>query len=174
MNCTPPPRYDGLYVDRDCFYKNYDIGMTVRFPGKWRIETDPRKMNRSARSFARSLGLFGSDLLFSGVTADGNQAVRCIVENANMTVSEYAEGVRKANRREVNDDSEMTVIEPGSGGPIRWEYSVGAYRFAEYFYKFDTYDIRMAFWTNRSTFERFRSVYDETAKAVKNVSGGPD
>ena len=97
-SCTPPPRYDGLYVDRDSFYKNYDIGMTMRFSGKWIVQTDPRRMNRSARSFARDLRIFGSDLLFSGVTADGNQAVRCIVENANLGAREYADEVRKANK----------------------------------------------------------------------------
>ena len=168
-DCTPPQRYDGFYVKADSFYKNSDIGMTISFPGKWIIETDPRRMDRSARSFAKDLQAFGSDLLLSGVTADKNQAVRCIVENANLSAKEYAEDVRNANKADVLADSGISTL--SQGGPVRWEYSVGSYRFAEYFYQIDTYDIRMAFWTNNGTFERFKAVYDETAKGLKNVAG---
>ena len=167
VSCGPPPRYEGAYFPADCMYENRDLGLTLRFSGKWILKTDPRRMARPARAFARELRTAGADLLFSGASADGRQAVRCIVINANMGAEAYAEAIRGTNVAGVTADSGLAIIADDGDTLIRWEYSVGNYRFGEYFYQVGTYNIRLAFWTDPLTYTRFRPIYENSARSLR-------
>ncbi len=171
MACSPPVKNGGIYFDEQYFdsdgvYENRDVKFNLRLSGKWDICANPNTMLPAARDFAKELAALGADLLFSGTTADGRQAVRCIVTNSNMSAPEYAQAIRGANADSVLADSGLTYLFANDSSVVKWEYSVGKFRFVEYFYLLGTYDMRLAFWTDPATFDRFKIIYENTAKSV--------
>jgi hypothetical protein len=169
--CSPPVKNGGIYFDEqyyenDGIYENRDVKFNLRLSGKWDVCANPKAMLPAARDFAKDLEKQGADLLFSGTTADGRQAVRCIVTNSNMSAPEYAQAIRDANADSVTADSGLSFLYPEDSSVVKWEYSVAQFRFCEYFYQLGTYDMRLAFWSDPSTFDRFKVIFENTAKSV--------
>ena len=44
---------------------------------------------------------------------------------------------------------------------VTWRYAKDEFRFIEYFFSIDTYNMRIAFWTKPRIFDKFLPVYEE-------------
>ena len=171
ISCAGPIKefYPDSYFVEDGVYQNRPIGFSLTFSGNWELVTEPSRMEKGSRSFARTLQESGADLLFVGTTFEKTQGVRGIAINLNVPCEEYAENIRVINARDVTTDFGLTVHELHGKPLVRWDYVVGEYRFAEYFYLLDTYDIRIAFWTKPAIFERFDPVYRKIIESISFI-----
>lgn len=151
--------YPDSYFSEDKIYRNESLGFSLLFQGNWYIETDPNYMERNVGDFAQTLRERGAELMFIGATVEGSQGVRGIVINYNASVKEYAEQVRDINKKDVSVDSGLTSIVINGKPMVRWNYTFSSFRYVEFFFTIDTYNIRIAFWAKPDLFFRFYPVY---------------
>jgi hypothetical protein len=161
--------YPDSFFSQDGVYENRPLGFSLTFRGNWIIETDPGAMTGATREFARELQQQGAELLFAGATAEGTQGVRGIAVNLNMPAMEYATRIRAINADAVSADSGLSEVRTERAQLIKWEYAIGEYRFIEFFFTVDTYDIRIAFWTKPAIFERFEPVYYDIISSLTPI-----
>ncbi len=161
--------YPDSYFNQDGVYENRPLGFSLTFRGNWSITEDPADMQGSTREFARELQAQGAELLFAGSTAEGTQGVRGIAVNLNMPALEYARKIRAINQDAVNADSGLTEVQIDGARLIKWEYGISEFRFVEFFFTADTYDIRIAFWARPDIFTRFEPVYYDIISSLKPI-----
>lgn len=166
----PPQFYPDTYFDEDRVYENKALGFALAYRGNWHITTDPAEMTRSTREFARSLHRSGAELLFVGSTVEATQGTRGIAVNLNMLNEDYAERIRAVNRDDIDEDYGMTETIAFEIPVVKWEYTTGGFRFVEFFFTLDTYNIRIAFWTKPALYENFLPVYEEIMATLSRVS----
>ena len=171
-SCAAPFRefYPDSYFIEDGIYQNNPIGFTLVFRGNWHIVTDPLKMERGSRAFARQLRQASAELLFVGTTAEKTQGVRGIAINLNIPCETYAGKIRDLNRDGIKEDFGITPLLLNRMPMARWDYMVENYRFVEFFFTLDTYNVRIAFWTKPEIFERFEPVYLDIISSLSFVS----
>jgi hypothetical protein len=171
LTCAVPLKefYPDSYFVEDRVYQNRALRFTLTFRGDWNLMTSPNEMEGETREFARELQLRGAELLFAGSTVEGTQGVRGITIHLNDPVDEYAEKVRALNKDDVGEDFGLTASVLDGLPVVRWDYTVGEFRFVEFFFTLDTYNVRIAFWTRPDLFERFESVYVDIISSISYV-----
>ncbi len=170
--CAPQIRqfYPDAFFPEDNVYENKSLGFLLTFRGNWSIITDPSEMNKTYRSFAGKLQKAGAELLFMGSTVDGLYGVKAIAINLNEPPMEYARYIRDVNKSEVENDTEPVDFFAGGNPMVKWIYDKSGYRFVEFFFVVDTYDIRLSFWTRRQLFSGFLPVFEEIAATLTPLS----
>ena len=134
------------------------------------LVTDPNEMRGSTRKFARDLQDRNAELLFVGATSEGTQGVRCIAINLNAPAHTYAERVQELNKADLALDLGLRDVLIDGMPMVRWDYEVDGFRFVEFFFTLDTYNIRAAFWTKPSIFDRFEPVYLDIMSSLSFVT----
>ncbi len=172
VGCVAPVGqfYPDSYFSEDRIYQNKPIGFQLRFSRNWNIQTDPQEMWGAGRDLAAQLRKRGAELLFIGATVEQNQGVRAIAANLNLPDSEYAEQIRKLNSDDIEQDFGLTDIFISGERMIRWDYVTGGFRFVEFYFKVDTYNIRIAFWSMPSVFDRFEPVYLDIISSLSLIN----
>jgi hypothetical protein len=152
--------YPDAYFPEDHTYQNKGLGFTFSYIGNWEIICDPNKMKEN-RSNAILLNETGGELLFVGYTVEKTQGTRGIAVNLNQTNKDYAREIVRLNNSELMQDSDLTDIEIASIPMVRWIYEKAGFKFVEFFFKMETYNIRIAFWAKPRLFSNFLPVYEE-------------
>jgi hypothetical protein len=162
MHCAAPisQYYPDMYFPEDRTYQNKALGFTFSFTGNWDIICDPNKMKEN-RSNALLLHETGGELLFVGYTVEKTQGTRGIAVNLNETNRAYAEEILKLNSEEQKIDSGLTDVSIASIPMVRWIYEKAGFKFVEFFFKIETYNVRIAFWTKPRLFSNFLTVYED-------------
>jgi len=171
LGCAAPIRqfYPGAYYNEDRIYQNKTIGFSFTFRGNWEICTDPNEM-REHRSYVKELHALGAELLFVGNTVEKTQGTRGIVFNLNKTNKEYAQYIQKINSADQFLDSGLVDTTIANIPMVSWRYEKKGFRFIEFFFKVDTYNVRIAFWTPPDMFPNFLPVYNEIIGSL-NITG---
>jgi len=166
--CASPLKqfYPDAYFPEDNVYENKPIGFLLTFRGSWSIITDPSAMNGTYKAFAKTMQQAGGELLFMGSTVEGLYGVKAIAINLNEPPQEYARYIRELNRAEVENDDEPIDFFAGEHPMVKWVYDKSGYRFVEFFFSIDTYDIRLSFWTRPRLFNGFLQVFEEIAATL--------
>jgi hypothetical protein len=162
LSCFAPIKqyYPGTFFPKDRIYQNKPIGFSLCYRGNWDVLTDPNDMKQH-RSTVTLLHESGAELLFIGFTVEKTQGTRCIVNNFNETNRKYAEEIQQANRSNMVKDDGLFDDTIHYVPMVRWEYSEGEFRFVEFFFTVDTYNLRVAFWTKPLLYKNFYPVYRE-------------
>jgi hypothetical protein len=171
VNCAAPISqfYPDSYFPEDRTYQNKSLGFTFSFIGNWEIMCDPNKMKEN-RSNAVLLHETGGELLFVGYTVEKTQGTRGIAVNLNETNLAYAEEIRKLNRDGQEIDSGIAEVTIASIPMVQWIYEKSGFKFVEFFFKNETYNVRIAFWTKPRLFSNFLPVYEDIMGTM-NLSG---
>ena len=159
--------YPDTYYEQDRIYENKPIGFSFSYRGNWNIVTDPQKMRGAGKELAQELNANGTELLFVGFTVEENQGTRAIAANLNESPEEYAAQVRELNKKTISEDFGITPFIAGQMEMVKWEYIVGEFWFAEFFFVVDTYDVRVAFWAKRDLYQKFLPVYEDIISSVR-------
>jgi hypothetical protein len=158
--------YPDHYYAEDGIYQNRLIDFTLTLSGGWLITTDPNRLERAQRKLARSLNQQGVEMLFVGYTPDMMHGVRALAANLNLPARTYAEHVWNANHTAAQSDSGLTEMLVNNIPMTRWLYTLHGLQYAEYFFTFDTYNLRLAFWTTPDRFDRFLPVYTDIMATI--------
>lgn len=167
---TIPQFYPDSYFTEDGVYQNKPLRFSLAFPGNWEIETDPNEMPGDLLRLARKYGELGIELLFVGTTIERTHGVKGIAANLNADTWEYAENIRDQNMGSCTMDSGLTNIVMNEKPMVRWDYRKSGYRFAEFFFTLDTYNVHIAFWARPAAFERFLPVYLDIMSSLTFIS----
>ena len=162
LNCiaTIKQFYPGFYFSEDRIYQNKALGFSLKFIGNWEIVTDPNKMKQH-KSYAKLLHDSGAELLFVGFTVEKTHGTRAIAANLNETNMEYAKLIQRINKSSEIKDNGIYEDTINNIPFVVWEYEKDEFKFIELFFNVATYNIRMAFWSKPSFFEKFLPVYKE-------------
>ncbi len=172
IGCSAPISqfYPGSYFRQDNIYQNKVIGFLLQFPSGWDLVTAPEKMDKATRGIARELHNRGAELLFIGSSPAPEQAVRAIAINLNVSSRIYAEKIREMNDDGVDKDHGLSGLTISGQQMYRWDYEIDGFRFAEFFFTIDTYNVRVAFWTRPPVFQRFEAVYLEIIGSLSSMN----
>ena len=172
FSCSAPLRqfYPDQFFPEDNVYRNEGIGFLLTLRGKWNIVTDPNKMNRYYRDFAATLQRSGGELLFMGSTVEELYGIKAVALNLNEPPREYATYIRDLNKADVDSDNVPVDFLAGDHLMVKWVYDRAGYRFAEFFFVVDTYDVRLSFWTKPQLFQNFLPVFEEIMSTVEFTS----
>ncbi|HUI90760.1 MAG TPA: hypothetical protein VLX68_00800 [Chitinivibrionales bacterium] len=170
LGCLAPIKqfYPGAFFPKDRTYQNQPIGFSLSYRGNWDLITDPNNM-KGHRSTVRTLHESGAELLFIGFTVEKTQATRGIVANLNETNREYAEQMQQINKNSKVQDYGLFDDTVYNVPMVRWEYSSGEFRFVEFFFTIDTYNLRIAFWTKPLLFKNFYPVYRDIMGTLTRI-----
>ncbi|MDD5675202.1 MAG: hypothetical protein PHC61_13620 [Chitinivibrionales bacterium] len=148
---------------------NFSPDFTVTYDNIWAIARSKKDMGNSMRDLADQLEGIGARLVYSGHTTDDRCGTRAIVINKNLSNENYAEEIRKLNKKTITNDMGFTDISTDHFQMLKWVYDGGGgqYRFAEYFIRLGTYNIRIAFWTERGSFDGFKDTFESTIRTFK-------
>jgi len=163
--------YPDSFFGEDCIYQNKPLGLLLTFQKNWSIETDPNEMERAVQKVVRELQSQGAEILFVGSTTDGMQGVRGVAANLNLSARQYAQNYKTANADAVSSDSGLADMIIGGKEMVRWVYTKFDFRFIEFFFTLDTYNLRIAFWAKPDTFERFLPVYFSVMATLEYAGG---
>lgn len=153
--------YPDTFYGEDNIYENKSLHFTLTYRGNWVIFTDPEEMDKSSRQFAGDLQKSGVELLFVGASVEGQHGTRGIAVNLNEPTRDYAEYIRRINKDDVEKDQGLVDFYAGKNYMVKWIYEKSGFRFEEFFFNIDTYDIRVAFWSKPELFEKFTPVYEQ-------------
>lgn len=171
--CTAPLKqfYPDTFFKEDAIYENHALRFSLRFRGNWNLITDPAEMSSTYQTFAKTLQKAGGELLFMGSTVEELYGVKALAINLNEPPLDYAEYIRDLNQSEIQDDMEPVEFIAGEHSMAKWVYDKSGYRFVEFFFVVDTYDIRLSFWTKPELFVNFLPVFEETAASLTFTAG---
>ncbi len=173
MSCAPAmvQFYPDDYYPEDKIYENKPLRFILNYSGNWRIYTDPNEMDRGSRAFAKELQKSGLELLFIGATVEGFHGTRGIAVNLNEPAREYAEYIRRLNGDDVENDQGLTEFYAAENYMIKWVYDKSDYRFVEFFFNIETYDIRISFWTKPNLYDNFLPVFEQIMSTLSLTTG---
>jgi hypothetical protein len=173
VNCAAPIKqfFPDTYYSEDRIYENKPLHFIVQFKGNWDLITDPNELSSGAKKTVVRWAKSGIELLFVGSTSEGLHTTRGMAENLNMPAREFAGTVLKNSESGVQNDRGLSDVTLGQNEMVKWVYDKEGFRYAEYFFAIDTYDIRIAFCSRPDAFERFLPVY-EGIMATLEVTGG--
>jgi hypothetical protein len=163
LSCTPSLKqyYPDTYYLEDSIYENKSLHFLITYSSVWYLFTEPEEFDQKTRQFYRQLHKSHMELLFAGATTDGLYGTRCISANYNLRIRTFAENIRQANRSDIENDQGLTEFYAGRNPAIKWVYDQNGFRFVEFFFKIDTHDIRISFWTKSKLFENYLSVFEQ-------------
>lgn len=173
MACAAPLKqfYPDTFYPEDHVYENKPLRFVLKFDMNWELITDPNELSRSAKTTVVNWARAGIELLFIGSTVEGLHTTRGMVEHLNMSPREFAGSVRKNSRNSVTNDQGLADMVMGKNSMVKWIYDKDGFRYAEFFFTIDTYDIRIAFCSRPVDFARFLPVY-ESIMSTLQVTGG--
>jgi len=148
------------YFSGDHLYRNKLLGFIIRYRGNWEITTDPNKMSKAGQKAARALQEGAAELLFVGMTREGSQGTRGIVDNLNVSSEEYLKRIRAANSTQIEEDFGAVFFQTNETMMIKWQYTYQGLQYAEFLFRSGTYNVRIAFWTTPDLYTRFLSEYE--------------
>lgn len=162
-SCAPTLKqyYPGKYYFEDSIYENKTLQFLITYSGGWYLFSDPSEMDQQTRHFAELLHKSHQDLLFTGATTDGLYGTRCIAGNYNLPIKKFAENIQRANNQNTKNDQGLTDFYAGPTPAVKWVYDQMGFRFAEYLFKIDTYDIRISFWTKSELFDNYLDAFEQ-------------
>lgn len=163
--------YPDFFHTEDNIYENRALHFLIVYKGDWQLYTNPEDMDKGSRDFAVQLNKRGAELLFAGATVDGILGSRGIAINLNEPALDYAMQVRELNKDDIKDDSGIVEFYAGNYPMAKWTYSMYNFRFAEFFFNAGTYDIRIAFWTKKESFDNFLPVFEEIISTISFTHG---
>jgi hypothetical protein len=171
--CASPIKqfYPDTYYDEDKIYENKPLRFALKYQGNWILFTDPNDMDAGSKELAKTMAKSGVELLFVGATVEGLHGTRGIAVNFNEPARDYAERIRSINRNEVQNDRGLTDMVLAKSSMVKWVYDKVDFRFAEFFFTIDTYDIRVTFWSRTAMFEKFLPVYEQIMSSLEVRSG---
>jgi len=171
--CAAPIRqfYPDSYFPEHNIYENKTIGFALTFRGAWNIISDPAGMNRQYRTFCRSVQRSGGELLFVGSSVEGLYGVKAIAFNLNEPPQEYARYIRDINSMDVQNEIGPVDFFTADHAMAKWVYDKSGYRFVEFFFIVDTYNVRLSFWTRPQLSENFLPVFEEIAATLTLTAG---
>lgn len=161
--CTAPVLkqfFPGTFYTEDSIYQSKSIRFLITYSGGWYLFTDPKEMDPQTRNFYESLHKSHMELLYAGATTDGLYGTRCIAAQYNLPIKEFAENIRNTNKNSVQNDSGLIDFLAVRNPCVKWSYEQYGFRFVEYFFKIDAYDVRIAFWTKPDLFDNYKSVFE--------------
>lgn len=161
--------YPDSYFPQDRVYRNRPLGFAISYIGNWTLATDPADMNPSGRKVAKMLNEAGGELLFVGATVEGTQGTRGIAEHLNLSNEEYLAQIRESNEGAIQKDYGSTMFVANEVVALKWEYLYRGLRFVEFLFVNNTYNIRIAFWTEPTLYERFLPVYEDIMMSLEPV-----
>jgi hypothetical protein len=153
--------YPGRYYLEDSIYENKILQFLITYSGGWYLFANPKEMDQQTRRCAESLHKTHQDLLFTGATADGLYGTRCIAANYNLPIKKFAENIQRANSVDIRNDQGLTDFFAGSTPAVKWVYDQMGFRFTEYYFKIETYDIRISFWTKPELFNNYLGAFEQ-------------
>ncbi len=167
LGCAAPMKqfYPGRYFSEDRTYQNKSIGFSLTYRGNWDIITDPNDMLEN-KTYAKQLHQSGAELLFIGFTVEKTQGTRCIVTNLNETDRQYAQDIERIYKAQTDRDFGLAEDTLHPVPMVRWEYAKDEFRFVEFFFSVDTYNIRVAFWTKPALYDHFLPVYEDIMETL--------
>jgi hypothetical protein len=175
LSCAPTAIIHQFYPDtfypQDRMYQNRSLGFALVYKPTWVLLPDPADMSKSQRAAATALRAQAAELLYAGQTADGSQGTRAIVENLNQSNEEFLVALRDANRGMVIEDHGQTTFMAGNRLALKWEYSAGQFRYAEFLFRIGTFNIRIAFWTVPERYDEFLPVYEDIMSTLSTAAG---
>ena len=171
LGCAGPIRefYPDAFFPEDRVYENKTIRFSLTFKNNWDVETDPNRMDRGIRKEVRRYQKMGVELLFAGTTSDGLHGVSAIASSLNETAQTYAETIRTLNKDLVSEDAGLTEMLIAHKPMVRWQYRKFGLQYAEFFFTVDTYNVRVAFWSQPALFERFHPVYTSIMSSLESA-----
>jgi hypothetical protein len=173
MSCAPTIKqyYQDYYHTEDSIYENRSLHFLLVYKGNWQLFTDPQEMDKASRDFALQLNKRGAELLFVGASVEGAYGSRGIAINLNEPALDYAQQVRELNKADVQEDSGIVEFYAGTYPMAKWTYTMFNFRFAEFFVNAGTYDVRIAFWTKKDSFENFLPLFEEIISSISFTHG---
>jgi hypothetical protein len=173
MSCAPVIKqfYTDHYYEEDSIYENSVLHFTLIYKGNWHIYTDPSDMDVSSKDFALTLNKRGAELLYIGTTVEGSIGTRGIAINLNEPARDYADQVRFLNKNEIEEDSGLVDFYANTIPMVKWMYSKAHFRFVEFFFNAGTYDIRIAFWCRKESFDNFLPVFENIVSTISFTHG---
>jgi hypothetical protein len=163
--------YPDTFYSEDNIYENKTIGFLMTFRGKWNIITNPNDMNRHYKSFAQTMQDAGGELLFMGSTIEELYGVKALALNLNEPPDDYAQYIRTLNSSEIESDTTPVDFFTENIHAVKWIYTRTGYRFVEFFFIVDTYNVRLSFWTKPELFLNFLPVFEEIVGTITFTSG---
>jgi hypothetical protein len=163
--------YSDAFYPEDKIYENKTIGFLMTFRGKWNIITNPNDMNRHYKSFAQTMQKAGGELLFMGSTVEELYGVKALALNLNESPGDYAQYIRALNKTEIDTDTTPIDFYTENLHAVKWIYTKAGYRFIEFFFVVDTYNVRLSFWTKPELFTNFLPVFEEIVGTITFTSG---
>jgi hypothetical protein len=173
VSCAVPLKqfYPDTYYLQDHIYENKPLRFILQFKGNWDLITDPNDLSANSKKTVCRWAKAGIELLFVGSSTEGLHTTRGMAENLNMPTREFAEAIVKNSKDGIQDDKGLSEFLAGRNSMIKWVYDKEGFRYAEFFFSIDTYDIRIAFCSRPDAFERFLPVYEEIMSTLE-VTGG--
>lgn len=161
-SCISPLKqyYPDKFYHEDSIYENKQLRFLITYSSSWYLFTNPKELDRKTQAVYRSFHKSGMELLYAGATTDGLYGTRCIAGNFNIPIKTFAENIQKANRNSLENDQGLNEFYAGPIPAVKWIYDQSGFRFAEYFFKIDTYDIRISFWTKAELFQNYLDAFE--------------
>jgi hypothetical protein len=167
-SCAPQLKrfYDGQYYIEDSIYENKSLQFIITYKRGWYLFTQEYEMDNATKAFAHSLHKRNQELLYAGATSDGLYGSRCIAANFNFSVEQFANNIRNANKNDVQKEYGLTNTVIGEYPAYKWVYDQKGFRFVEYFFKINTCDIRIAFWTKTELYANNIDVFEDIISTI--------
>jgi len=167
-SCAPQLKqfYSGHYYIEDSIYENKSLQFIITYKRGWYLFTEEYEMDNATKAFAQSLHKRNQELLFAGATSDGLYGSRCIAANFNFPVEQFANNIHNANKNDVQKEFGLTATIIGDFPAYKWVYDQKGFRFVEYFFKINTCNIRIAFWTKTELFDNNLSVFEDIISTI--------
>ncbi|MCX7726596.1 MAG: hypothetical protein N2053_07080 [Chitinispirillaceae bacterium] len=162
--------YSDYYYPEDKIYENKSIGFLLKFRGNWVIITEAEKMNHTYKKFAKTLQRAGGELLFVGYSVEGLYGVRSTAFNLNEDITTYLSSIRELNKEEISNPTEPEKFSSKDIEMLKWCYEMNGYKFVEFFFLVDTYNIRLSFWTKPHLFTNYLPVFEDIAASLTLTS----
>ena len=161
VECAGPIKefYNDSYFTEDHIYENKSIRFSLTFRNNWEIETNPNNLDKGVQKEVRRLQKQGVELLFAGATTDNLHGVSGFAVNLNESTQKYAEIIREKNKDNLTADSGLVDLLIKDKPVVKWEFSKLGLQYVEFFFTIDTYNIRVAFWSEPEIYRRFLPVY---------------
>lgn len=168
-SCAAPIKqfYPDTYYEEDHIYENKPLGFNLKFDDNWIVITDPNMMSPGLKSLAKSYYKAGAELLFVGSTLEGFLAVRGLAVNLNEPTPDYAARIRDLNKKDISNDQGLTEIIEGRNSMIKWVYDKSGFRFVDFIFTINTYDIRISFWCLPENFDKFLPVFERIMSTLQ-------
>jgi hypothetical protein len=146
-------------------YSNTAIQFSIVFNNNWNIYPTIAQTPENIKPLLRQIKK--ENFLYFGVTKNNTLGCRGLVENLNMDLDDYCKAIIEANSGSItNIKTKKTKI--NNIPMILWTYETlgNNFIYTEYVFKKNTYNVRLAFWTMKSLFKKYRREFNGIIKTL--------